>query len=52
LAGASAATINVNFSGACAVAAIRAKLETTPPAALLNAPESRSRSILKGAVKA
>ncbi|MGQ0751328.1 MAG: serine/threonine-protein kinase [Betaproteobacteria bacterium] len=49
LAGASGATVNVNFSGACAEAAIRAKLETTPPAGLLNAPESRSKSILKGA---
>ena len=52
LAGASGATINVNFSGACAEAAIRAKLETAPPAALLNSPGSRSKSILKGAVKA
>ena len=49
LAGASGATVNVNFSGACAEAAIRAKLETTPPAGLLNAPESRAKSILKGA---
>jgi serine/threonine-protein kinase len=49
LAGASGATVNVNFSGTCAEAAIRAKLETTPPAGLLNAPESRAKSILKGA---
>ena len=49
LAGASGATVNVNFSGACAEAAIRAKLETTPPAGLLNAPESRAKTILKGA---
>ena len=49
LAGASGATVNVNFSGACAEAATRVKLETTPPAGLLNAPESRAKSILKGA---
>ena len=49
LAGASGATVNVNFSSSCAEAAIRAKLETTPPAGLLNAPESRAKSILKGA---
>ncbi|OGA39829.1 MAG: cag pathogenicity island protein Cag6 [Betaproteobacteria bacterium RIFCSPLOWO2_12_FULL_62_13] len=52
LAGASGAVINVNFSGACAEAAVRARLETVPPAGLLNAPESRSKGLLKaGAVK-
>lgn len=53
LAGASGTVINVSFSSACAEGAIRAKLETAPPAGLLTAPESRSKSILKaGAVKA
>ncbi|MBI4204694.1 MAG: serine/threonine protein kinase [Betaproteobacteria bacterium] len=52
LAGATGAVINVNFSGACAEAAVRARLETVPPAGLLNAPESRSKGLLKaGAVK-
>lgn len=49
LAGASGAVINVNFSAVCVEAAIRAKLETVPPAGLLNAPESRAKSLLKGA---
>ena len=38
--------------GACADAAVRARLETVPPAGLLNAPESRGKPLLKaGAVK-
>jgi serine/threonine-protein kinase len=53
LAGASGGVINVNFSSACAEAAVRAKLETVPPAGLITAPESRSKGLLKaGAVKA
>jgi predicted Ser/Thr protein kinase len=53
LAGATSGVINVNFSSGCAEAAIRAKLETAPPAGLLNAPESRSKGLLQaGAVKA
>jgi serine/threonine-protein kinase len=53
LAGATSGVINVSFSSGCAEAAIRAKLETAPPAGLLNAPESRSKGLLKaGAVKA
>ncbi|OGA49151.1 MAG: hypothetical protein A3F74_10810 [Betaproteobacteria bacterium RIFCSPLOWO2_12_FULL_62_58] len=52
LAGASGADVNVSFSGACAEAAVRTKLETAPPAGLLNAPESRSKALLKaGAAK-
>jgi len=47
LAGASNADVNVSFSGACAEAAVRAKLETVPPAGLLSAPESRGRALLK-----
>jgi serine/threonine-protein kinase len=53
LAGASGGVINVNFSSACAEAAVRAKLETVPPAGLITAPESRSKGLLKAsAVKA
>jgi predicted Ser/Thr protein kinase len=52
LAGASSTDVNVNFSGTCADAAVRARLETVPPAGLLNAPESRGKPLLKaGAVK-
>ena len=47
LAGASSADVNVSFSGACAEAVVRAKLETIPPAGLLSAPESRGRALLK-----
>ncbi|MBI2289460.1 MAG: serine/threonine protein kinase, partial [Betaproteobacteria bacterium] len=47
LAGASRADVNVSFSVACAEAAVRAKLETVPPAGLLSAPESRGRALLK-----
>ena len=52
LGGASGSTIEVNFSNACADTAIRAKLETVPPAGLLSAPESRTKTILKGVIKA
>jgi hypothetical protein len=47
LAGSSGADVNVNFSGACAEAAVRSKLETVPPAGLLSAPESRGKALLK-----
>jgi len=47
LAGASGSDVNVSFSAACAQAAVREKLETTPPAGVLTAPESRSKSLLK-----
>lgn len=47
LEGASAAAVNVSFSAACADAAVRAKLETGPPAGLLNAPELRGKALLK-----
>jgi len=52
LGGASGSTVEVNFSSACAEVAVRAKLETMPPAGLLTAPESRTKSILKGVIKA
>ena len=44
----SEAQISVSFSSACADAAVRAKLETAPPAGLLDAPASRSKPLLKG----
>lgn len=47
LAGASGVDVNVSFAGACAEAAVRAKLETVPPAGLLSAPESRGKALLK-----
>lgn len=47
-AGAAAADVNVNFSSACAQEAVRARLETVPPAGLLNAPESRGKALLRG----
>jgi predicted Ser/Thr protein kinase len=47
LAGASNADVNVSFSGACTEAAVRAKLETVPPAGLLSAPGSRGKALLK-----
>jgi serine/threonine-protein kinase len=50
-AGAAAADINVGFSSACTQEAVRARLETVPPAGLLNAPTSRGKALLKGAPK-
>jgi len=47
LAGASGAEVNVNFAPACAEQAVRAKFETAPPAGLLNAPDSRSKTLGK-----
>jgi len=47
LAGASGAEVNVNFSAACAEEAVRARLETAPPAGLLNAEDPRSKALLK-----
>ncbi len=46
-AGAAGADINVTFAAACAVEAVRARFETTPPAGLLSAPEGRNRSVRK-----
>jgi serine/threonine-protein kinase len=50
-AGTSGADVNVSFSAACAEVAVRARLETIPPAGLLSAPESRGKALLKGAAK-
>jgi serine/threonine-protein kinase len=48
LASSSETAISVSFSSACADAAVRAKLETAPPAGLLDAPSSRAKPLLKG----
>jgi serine/threonine-protein kinase len=48
LASSSETAISVSFSSACANAAVRAKLETAPPAGLLDAPPSRAKPLLKG----
>ena len=47
LAGANETEVNVSFASVCAEAAIRAKLETAPPAGLMNAPASRAKPLLK-----
>ena len=47
LAGAGGSEVNVTFAPACSDAAVRAKLETAPPAGLLTAPESRGKALLK-----
>lgn len=46
-AGAAGADINVSFAAACALEAVRARLETAPPAGLLSAPDGRTRSLRK-----
>ncbi|HUP93378.1 MAG TPA: toll/interleukin-1 receptor domain-containing protein [Burkholderiales bacterium] len=51
LAGASGSEVNVTFAPACSEAAVRAKLETAPPAGLLSAPESRGKALLKTAAR-
>ena len=48
LAGSSDAEISVSFASACVNVAVRGKLETAPPAGLLNAPASRGKPLLKG----
>ena len=49
LAGSSGADVSVNFAAACAELAVRAKFESAPPAGLLDAPDSRGKSLLKAA---
>jgi serine/threonine-protein kinase len=46
-AGSSGQDVNVAFAQGCAVDAIKSKLETTPPAGLLAAPDARSKAIRK-----
>lgn len=48
LAGSSGVEVNATFAPACADMAVRGKLETAPPAGLLNAADSRGKSLLKG----
>ena len=48
LAGSSGAEVNASFASACHDLAVRGKLESVPPAGLLNAPDSRGKSLLKG----
>ena len=47
LADVTAAEINANFSAQCTDAAVRGKLESVAPAALIDAPELRGKSLLK-----
>jgi len=47
-ASASDGEISMSFASACADVAVRDKLETAPPAGLLNAPASRGKPLLKG----
>ena len=48
LAGSSGAEVNATFAPACAEVAVRGKFESVPPAGLLNAADSRGKSLLKG----
>ena len=48
LAGSSGTEVNASFASACHDLAVRGKLESVPPAGLLNAPDSRGKSLLKG----
>ena len=48
LAGSSDNQVSLAFSAACADAAVRAKLETGPPAGLLDAPPSRGKPLISG----
>ena len=48
LAGSNGSDVNATFAPACAAGAARGKLETVPPAGLLNAADSRGKSLLKG----
>ena len=46
-AGAAGQDVNVSFEAACAAEAVRGKLETTPPAGLLVAPDARNKALRK-----
>ena len=48
LASSSETQVSVSFAPECADPAVRAKLETAPPAALLDAPPSRGKPLLQG----
>ena len=48
LAGSSGTEVKATFASGCATGPARAKLESAPPAGLLNAADSRGKSLLKG----
>lgn len=48
LAGSSGAEVNASFAPACSDVAVRGKFESQPPAGLLNSPDARGKSLLKG----
>ncbi len=48
LAGSSGAQVNASFAPVCAEGVVRGKFESVPPAGLLNAADSRGKSLLKG----
>ncbi len=48
LAGSSGSEVNASFASSCNALAVRGKFESVPPAGLLNAPDSRGKSLLKG----
>ncbi len=48
LAGSSENQVNLSFAAACADVAVRGKLETMPPAGLIDAAPERSKPLLKG----
>ncbi len=48
LTGSSENEVNMSFASACSEMAVRGKLESMPPAGLLNAPASRGKPLLKG----
>ncbi len=47
LAGSSGAEVSATFASACAQMAVRGKLESAPPAGLLDAPDSRGKSLMR-----
>ena len=46
-AGSAGQDVNVAFAPACAADAVRGKLENTPPAGLLSAPDARNKAVRK-----
>jgi hypothetical protein len=48
IAGSNNNEISVSFAAACAAPAVRAKLETAPPAGLMSEPAARGKGLLKG----
>jgi serine/threonine-protein kinase len=48
LAGSNGADVNASFAPACSDVAVRGKLESQPPAGLINSQDSRGKTLLKG----